>query len=186
MRTAILINGVPASGKSTVCEALVKYLTENGMPAVPLSLDIVKERLFAHIGAGDRDHNRLLGRASYDGIFASVAAFPENLVPVVDAWHGFQPAETLRSYLDRAEIGLTVEIWCRVRPSVAAERYRVRAKDRPRGHPSASYAEELYDLAGRARPLALGPVIEIDTERPIRDEDLAEILTCARGQSTVR
>ena len=174
MRRAILVNGVPASGKSTVSARLVPALLAAGVPAVPLSLDTVKEALFVHLGAGDREENRRLGRASYQAIFDSIAAFPDDLVPVVDAWHGFQPPEVLRGHLERARIGHVVEVWCRVPPETAAARYRARA--RHPGHPPASYADELYELAGRARPMGFGPVIELDSDGPPDPGDIVEIL----------
>lgn len=162
MRRAVLVNGVPASGKSTVAARLVADLTARGLPAVPLALDTVKEALFAHVGTGDREHNRMLGRASYHAIFASVAAFPDSLVPVIDAWHGFQPESVLRAHLERAGIARAVEVWVSVPPGLAADRYRARAASRPAGHLPAAYADELRELAARARPMALGPVIAVD------------------------
>ena len=170
MKRAILVNGVPASGKSAVTRQLTGLLDARGIAAVPLTLDTVKEGLFAHIGTGDRAHNRILGRASYHAIFASIAAFPERLLPIVDAWHGFQPAEVLSAHIERAGIDSVIEIWCAVSPETAAARYRARAATRHGGHLPASYAEELFELTQRARPRALGPVIEIDTERPVDDD----------------
>lgn len=161
MRRALLVNGVPASGKSTVGRLLLPSLTAAGACPVPLSLDTVKEGLFAEIGTGDRAHNRLLGRASYHAIFNAVAAFPDGLLPVVDAWHGFLPRSVLAAHLERARIDLVVEIWVAIAPATAAERYRARAGERHAGHLPASYADELFVLAGSARPMGFGPVIEM-------------------------
>lgn len=172
MRQAILVNGVPASGKSTVSKRLVAHLVNQNIAAVPLSLDTVKEGLYAHIGIGDREHNRMLGRASYHGIFASIGAFPDLLVPVVDAWFGFQPPGVLREHLARARIEHLIEIWCAVSPATAAGRYRARAGERHPGHLPASYADELFELAGHARPIALGTVVRIDSEVAISQTDL--------------
>jgi len=162
MRRAVLVNGVPASGKSTVARRLVADLSARGLAAVPLSLDIVKEGLFAEIGTGDRAYNRMLGRASYHAIFDTLGGFPDTLLPGIDAWHGFQPPQVLRGHLDRAGVARVVEVWVAVAPALAAERYRTRAAHRAAGHPPASYADELRDLAARARPMGLGPVIEVD------------------------
>ena len=50
MKSAVLVNGVPASGKSSIAR-LVSGAT--GWPL--LGLDTIKEALFAHLGMGDRD-----------------------------------------------------------------------------------------------------------------------------------
>ena len=180
MRAAVLVNGVPASGKSRVAARLTEGLTEMGVAAVPLGLDTVKEGLFVHVGTGDRDHNRMLGRASYHAIFNSIAAFPDRLVPVIDAWHGFQPPEVLREHLARARIDRVIEVWVAVPPEVARDRCRKRAARRAAGHPPASYADELFDLAGRARPMGFGPVIEVDGTAKA-DPDLAARVAAALG-----
>ncbi|KAB6715416.1 MULTISPECIES: AAA family ATPase [Roseobacteraceae] len=182
MRGAVLVNGVPASGKSTVATALVAQFDAAGIAAVPLSLDTVKEGLFAHIGTGDRDHNRMLGRASYHAIFSSISAFPQRLIPVIDAWHGFQPEEVLRAHIRRAGIERLVEIWVAIPPDLAAERYRARSSGRHAGHLPASYADELYELASVARPRALGPVIEVDGDAPIPDDLGARVLAALNGE----
>lgn len=167
MRQAILVNGVPASGKSTVIRSLMTSLSEKGLVAVPLALDVVKEGLFVHIGTGDRDYNRMLGRASYHAIFNSIAAFPDNIIPVVDAWHGFQPKDVLQGHIERARIDRVFEIWCDVSPAAAAKRYRDRSANRHAGHLPGSYADELFELAQNAEPMALGPVVRVETNQAI-------------------
>lgn len=154
MKTAILVNGVPASGKSTLAARLVAHLHAQGVAAVPFELDTVKEALFDHVGTGDRDHNRMLGRASYRAILDTIGAFPSSLVPVIDAWHGFQPSGFVREHIERAGIERVLEVWCEVEPERAGRRYRDRSTTRREGHPPAAYADELVLLAARARPLA--------------------------------
>ena len=170
MRRCVLVNGVPASGKSTVMAALLPMLGMAGIAAVPLALDTVKEGFFTYLGTGDRDHNRLLGRASYHAIFDSIAGFPDDLVPVVDAWHGFQPIDVLRGHLARARIDRVIEIWCVATPDIVAARYRTRSGARHAGHLPASYGDELHRLAGRARPMAFGPVLTVETEVEVGPE----------------
>ncbi|TKW67063.1 MAG: adenylyl-sulfate kinase [Paracoccus denitrificans] len=167
MKQAVLVNGVPASGKSTVTRQLIRGLQTQGAAAMPLCLDTVKEGLFAQIGTGDREHNRMLGRASYHAIFNLIAEMPDNVLPVIDAWHGFQPETVLRDHLARAGIQHVVEIWVSIPPEEAARRYRARADGRHAGHLPASYADELFALAGRARPLALGAVISLDGSQAV-------------------
>lgn len=173
MKQVILINGVPASGKSTVAAHLVSALSAAGTVPVPFAIDTVKEALFAEIGTGDREYNRMLGRASYHAIFASIAEFPDQVLPIVDAWHGFQPREVLEQHLMRAGIQQVVEVWVSVSPKTAAARYRERSKTRHAGHLPASYAEELYELAGRARPMEVGEIVSVDSEAKM-PADLAD------------
>lgn len=160
MKRVILVNGVPASGKSHVARIVAKHF------ALPvLTLDTVKEALFDHLGIGDRDHNRNLGRSSYAAIWSIVAAAPESVRFVVDAWFGFQPREVLEAHLARAGVMRPIEIWCHAPAAVLAERYRARVAKRHAGHPGESYVPELVALAGRARPMALDEVYDVDTSR---------------------
>ena len=161
-RVAILVNGVPASGKSTVSRRISAEL------ALPLlALDTVKEALFAELGTGDRLHNRRFGRASYGAIWALVGAFPASAAVVVDAWFGFQPLDVLQDHLSRAAVTRSVEVWCTAPPEVIAQRYAERAGARHAGHLGLDYVPELLALAARARPLDIGPVVTVDTSLPV-------------------
>ena len=160
-RTAILVNGVPASGKSTVSR---RISTEMAWPL--LALDTVKEALFAELGTGDRLHNRRFGRASYGAIWALVGEFPARSTVVVDAWFGFQPPELLQSHLERAGVTRTLEVWCTAPADVIAQRYAERARERHEGHLGLDYVPELRLLAASARPLGIGTVTAVDTSLP--------------------
>jgi glucokinase len=168
MKRVVLVNGVPASGKSTVARAVSHA---EGWPL--LTLDTVKEAFFEHLGTGDRDYNRLLGKASYQAIFALIADFPESATAVVDAWFGFQPADVLEKHLARAGVVKIAEVWCHAPAEIVGKRYRSRLSRRHSGHLGASYIPELIELAGRARPLGNYPLFEVDTTRPL---DLAVLL----------
>jgi len=161
MKRAVLVNGVPASGKSTVARELAGV---TGWPV--LALDTIKEALFAHLGIGDRLYNRKLGQASYQAMFDLARDFPPDATVIADAWFGFQPTEVLTNYLERAGIGATVEIWCASPPDVIARRYRSRLESRSAGHLGADYIPELVELAARARPIGLWPVLRVDTTQP--------------------
>jgi glucokinase len=162
MKRALLVNGVPASGKSTVARAVSQA---EGWPL--FTLDTVKEAFFAHLGTGDRDYNRLLGKASYQAIFAVIADCPDETTAVIDAWFGFQPPEILTEHLARAGIAQTAEIWCHAPGPIVGERYRARLAERHDGHLGESYVPELIALADSAKPLGPYPLFEIDTTRPL-------------------
>ena len=172
MKTAILVNGVPASGKSTVSRAVSRYF------AVPLlTLDTVKEPLFHHIGVGDREHNRKLGQASYEIIFATIGEWPADALVVVDAWFGFQPVEVLEHHLAVAGIDQTAELWCHAPSTVLADRYAARQAQRPAGHPGLDYVPELVALNSRAQSLERGPCLSIDTTKALRLDVVTSWLT---------
>lgn len=171
MKTAILVNGIPASGKSSVARPLSARL---GCPL--MTLDTVKDPLFEHFGVGDREHNRKLGRASYAAIFRAVGDWPDPSSVVVDAWFGFQPPEVLEQHLAAAGIDRTAEIWCHAPSQVLAERYRARLGQRSAGHPGESYIPELVELSRHAAPIRRGPVFEVETTRPVPIDDLLDWL----------
>ncbi len=174
MKRVILVNGVPASGKSTVARAVSQML---GWPL--LTLDTIKEAFFAHLGTGDREYNRLLGKASYQAMFALIGDFPEGSTTVVDAWFGFQPIEVLHGHLDRAGVDGTAEIWCHAPPEIIGQRYGSRLEQRHSGHLGASYVPELIELAGRARPLSTYRLLDVDTTGPLDNARLADWLAAA-------
>ena len=167
MTQAILVNGVPASGKTTMARALGARLE---LPV--LSLDAVKEALYHELGnaGGDREYGRSLGRASIQAIWSLIADFPTGSTVVVEAWFRLPPHDVVLEGLARARIDRWVELWCWAPASVLMERYASRTRDP--AHPPASYAAELGQLAGVARPMALGPVLEVETtEMPSVDLD---------------
>ncbi len=161
MKRAVLVNGVPASGKSTLARSLSR---QTGWPL--LTLDTLKEALFTHLGVGDREYNRKLGRASYQAMFALIGDFPPRSTVIVDAWFGFQPREVLQSHLALAGVGAVVEVWAHARPETVGARYAARVGARSAGHLGLEYAPELIDLARRAQPLGLFPRLDVDGEQP--------------------
>jgi glucokinase len=171
MKRAIFVNGVPASGKSTVAHSLSAALV---WPL--LTLDTIKEPFFDHLGTGDRDYNRSLGKASYQAIFSLVADWPENSGVVIDAWFGFQPMEVLQKHIARAGLSKIVEVWCHAEPEMIGARYLARATARSSGHLGPDYVPELISLASRARPTGLFPVVDVDTGQTVHQTELLETL----------
>lgn len=165
-RRLVMVNGVPASGKSGVAARLS---AATGWPVY--ALDTVKNPFLAEIGAEigpiERPFNRVLGRASYRAIFDLIAAAPPGTTVIVDAWFGFQPRALLESLLAEAGVEAVLELWCHAPPETVAARYRDRAGARLPGHPGPEYAEELRLLAARAEPMRLGPVLSVETSGPV-------------------
>ncbi|WP_425373479.1 ROK family protein [Mesorhizobium hawassense] len=170
-RRAVLVNGIPASGKSTVARGISERM---GWPL--LALDTIKNPFLEALGGADREFNRTLGRASYAAIWLVVGEAPAGATFVVDAWFGFQPRALLEDHLGHAGVGQTAEIWCHAPGEVLAERYRARLDQRPAGHPGATYIPELVELAKRAEPLRRGPLFDVDTTKPIDFDAISQWL----------
>lgn len=157
-KRVVMVNGVPASGKSTVAAALARA---TGWPV--LTLDTIKDPFLAELPPGDRLFNRRLGRASYAAIFDLIRDAAPGATYIVDAWFGFQPAEVLAAGLARAGVSETLELWCTAPPGIIGARYDARVDSRAPGHPGHEYVPELIALAARAQPTGRGPVLTIDT-----------------------
>lgn len=170
----IMVNGIPASGKSSVSSALSR---KTGWPVI--ALDAVKNPFLELIPDVDRPFNRILGRASYKSIFSIIGESAPASTFIVDAWFGFQPTDVLREHIAMAGITEIVELWCHAPPEVISERYRNRIDKRPKGHPGLAYVPELIELARKAEPSRLGPTYEVETTRPFDvDKALAWVTSC--------
>lgn len=157
-----MVNGIPASGKSSVARALADA---TGWPI--LTLDTIKNPFLATLPPGDRLFNRTLGRASYAAIFDLIADAPADSSFIIDAWFGFQPLDVLEAGLARAGVTDLAEVWCHAPPQTVGDRYAARLSLRPPGHPGADYVPELIALAARATPTGLAPRHDVDTTRPL-------------------
>jgi glucokinase len=157
-KRVVLVNGVPASGKSSVARALSDA---TGWPI--LTLDTIKNPFLEVFPPGDRLFNRTLGRASYAAIFDLIADSSAGGTFIVDAWFGFQPLAVLEQGLSRAKVTDVAEIWCHAPPQTVGDRYAARLTTRPKGHPGTDYVPELIVLAERASPTGLAPRHDINT-----------------------
>ena len=170
-RRVIMVNGVPASGKSAVAQAIA---ARSGWPV--LALDTVKHPFLLELGPVDRLMNRRLGQAALQAIFALVAQTVPGSTLIVDAWFGLQPLDLLADLLAEAGIDHGVEIWCHAPPAEIGARYAARAENRPPGNPGLDYVPELVALAARAKPVGTFPVLAVDTTRAVDSDRLtAEI-----------
>jgi predicted NBD/HSP70 family sugar kinase len=163
MKNVILVNGIPASGKSSVSRLIAEYF---GCPI--LGLDTIKEPFMVQFAdIIDRPFNRKLGVAAYQAMFQIVNESPDNSMFILDAWFGFKDKQLLLDHLDCCGISKPLEVWNQISPSSVAERYKRRCGQRIKGHPGEEYIPELMELAKRAEPMNIGEVIHIDQDSNI-------------------
>ncbi len=172
----VLVNGVPASGKSRVAASLS---SATGWPI--LSLDTIKNPFLEEIGNVDRPFNRKLGRASLRAMFSILRDAPAGTTAIMDAWFGFQPQDFVQGLVEEAGVDATAEIWCTAPPDIIGARYGARAASRLPGHPGLEYVAELVALASRAEPSRFGPVHPVDTTEPLDIEAVRRFLDHALG-----
>jgi predicted kinase len=147
----VVVSGLPGSGKSTVARPLAATL------ALPLlARDAIKESLWDSLGGGDIAWSRKLGAASAETFWR--LAHDANGAAVLDNF-------VHRAFAHRLESlpGPFVEVHCACPPELARDRYLNR--QRHPCHYDLTYGAEMYDqwLRTDAGPLALGPVLSVDT-----------------------
>ena len=164
---AILVNGLPGSGKTTVSATLAGVL---GCPL--LAKDPIKEAL-ADL-AGPMIAPEALGAVAMDTVWA-MAAEVEAGVVVDSFWHRPRDLEHARAGVSRAGSPRTLEVWCDVDPDVALQRVvdRHAAGGRHPAHGTVESARASWpEWAGAAEPLGDWPVIRVDTSTPVDMDDL--------------
>jgi predicted kinase len=161
--TLIVVNGVPAAGKTTLARRLAADLR---LPL--LAKDGIKERLYDALGVGDRDWSMRLGAAAFRVLFAESRNLLAAGCPVV-----------LEAYMERA-LGTpdvsaildatgarSVQLYLRVDRAKMIERYEARSLrgERHPGHIDGYILERMRANAYRVfEPLDLpGDLIELDT-----------------------
>jgi predicted kinase len=154
----VVVSGLAASGKTAVAEPLA---TELGIPLV--SKDVIKEAIFDAVGFGGWKRSKTLSRAA-DAAMVRIAQDLD--AAVLDNFWYRETVDELLAPLPRP----IVEVFCRCDPEVAFERFRRR--DRHPGHADGDRAAEwqrasFVDRSQKLPLRVLGPVVEVDTERPV-------------------
>jgi glucokinase len=151
MATAtILVNGLPASGKSTLATQLALLL---GCPV--LSKDAVKES-FAEL-TGETVPGSTLGGIAMDSIWSLAAAITDGVV-IDSFWFAGRDDDFIRAGIARSGAKRVVEVWCQVPRELAEVRFAQRQRHR-------IHSGWLDDWAG-AQPVGMWPVVRVDTSSP--------------------
>ena len=165
-QVAIIVNGMPGSGKSTIGAALAEVL---GCPF--LSKDRIKEPLADIVGP--MIASRPLGGIAMDTVWAMAGAV-ENGVVLDAVWVTPESRDFLTAGLLTAGSPRAVEVWCHVDRATAEDRLRDRYDPGtvpPRHEVHGDLADVLafWDEHGTvAEPIALPgvPVVRVDTTKP--------------------
>lgn len=165
VRCVLIVNGLPASGKSTLGRWLADRLS---WPFI--SRDTLKEPVFDALGIRDRETNRALGRGIHEGMWAMVGEFPDQVSVVVESWFGASSLPLVRAGLERARCAHVAEVWCEAPVELLVERYLARVAVRHPAHPGAEFEPELRRLASEAAPLGVGPTLRVATDRVVDRE----------------
>jgi predicted kinase len=166
----VVVSGPPASGKTTLSRAIAPVL---GLPLI--AKDTIKQALMTVLPVPDVAASRVVGRASVAALLA-VAAETGGAV-LESVWHRSVAVDQLQRLP-----GQVVEVFCRIDPVLAAERYALRAGSRDAGHFDAERVPGELRNDEVARPVAGGwPVIEVDTAGPVLVGPLLAAIRAAAG-----
>ncbi|MEH6631831.1 MAG: AAA family ATPase [Halopseudomonas aestusnigri] len=170
---AIIVTGLPASGKTTVAKELAFGL---GWPL--LDKDDLLEKLFEEYPVYSFDDRKHLSRLS-DDLFREKAENLNNAV-LVSHWKprlGCFDTGTVTEWIPDKFRNI-IEVYCACRPQIAMTRFKLRKR-----HPShldssrapKDVERQLMSLA-ELYPLNLGTTLSINTEKPYDIEELLRLI----------
>ncbi len=166
MGLVVLVNGLPAAGKSTLAPLLAREL---GLPL--FSKDVIKEThaevlgTSAPDGRSQRDWNRALGAAASRTQWRLLVDARSGAV-LENSWRADVRHLVARG-LALASVARPVEVWCSVPPEVAWQRYVERWPSVHPIHGELMTEDEWAAMVVHGEPLGLGPVLRVDTTRPV-------------------
>lgn len=178
-RLVVLVNGLPAAGKSTLAAELAEAL---GLPL--LSKDVITETHADVLGADppagltQRDWNRTLGTAASETMWALLAHSPPGAV-LESSWRR-DVRPLVEAGLRRAGLAGAAEVWCEAPTPLLRARFDQRWSSSHAIHGAAPDEAEWAQMIERAEPLWLGPVLRVDTSDAV---DVAGVVEWCRAHA---
>ena len=164
----VVVSGPPGSGKTTLARPLAHALD---LPLI--AKDRIKESLLDSLGVRDLEWSRQVGRATMSLMYRLAA---DAGAAVLESTWSPELAPPALAALD----ALIVEVYCSCPPELAEARYRERV---PTRHPGHHDAERVYDERwSDYRPLGVGPLVVVDTARPVDVIGVAEQIRTVVGR----
>jgi predicted kinase len=175
VRRVVVVSGAPGAGKSTLAVPLARALD---LPL--LSKDTIKESLFdvlGHTSPNELESSRQLGAAAMTLLWRLAAGCP---AVVLEA--NFRSRSAYEREQLQALSPIPVEVHCRVAPEVAAARYDERGATTHHHPVHVVRSISPAALAEFQEPFALGPVVDVDTNRPVDVSAVADAVRDALDQ----
>ncbi|MCI0542296.1 ATP-binding protein [bacterium] len=159
----IIVNGLPASGKTTLASFISQELS---IPA--FHKDTFKELLSDHTGVISIRGSRKFDKPSYALLFHNALSLLKYGVSVIIEGN-FMRTEQLEEFVQKLdETGIKIiEIFCTARGELLIERYRDRAEERHPVH-ERSIPPRFFKILEKNNfhPLGFGEMFEVDTSDP--------------------
>ena len=178
-RMLVLVNGLPAAGKSTLALRLASMLE---LPL--LSKDVIKETHADVLGSDpppgltQREWNRTLGIAASQTMWALLRDSAPGAV-LESSWRS-DVRGMVDAGLRQAGVTHAAEVWCEAPLDVLRARFARRWASSHRIHGAAPDDDEWAEMAQHAEPLGLGPVLRLDTSGHI---DLGSVSEWCRAHA---
>ncbi|MNH50064.1 hypothetical protein D3C73_16690 [compost metagenome] len=165
----IIIQGAPASGKTTISHHLVQRLDD----VLLVSKDGIKEFLFDTQPTGDRDWSRVLGKASIGAMYEIAKVFLASGRHVIleSAFHPLYAREDIQKL--NADV---LEIYCHCNTEELIKRFKIRAStDRHPGHLDDRINYDVESIK-QFQPINVGTLATIDTTKGVNKSQYNNIV----------